>query len=93
MTPWPGAHTTLDGEVLKLFRPRVTAASGGAAGVVQSADERGLAVGAGDGGVVTFAEAQLPNKKRLPVGDLVRGRPIARGARLHMGAAPEVADG
>ena len=41
----------------------------------------GLVVGTGDG-AVAFMEAQQPNKKRMRVADLVRGRPIAEGTVL-----------
>jgi methionyl-tRNA formyltransferase len=75
----PGAFTTLGSEVLKLFVP--TLAEGhGAPGAVLLARE-GLVVACGDG-AVRFADAQLPNKRRLPVAELVRGRPIAPGTVL-----------
>lgn len=84
MHPWPGAFTTLAGpagvEVLKLFVARKAAGQGPPGEVLGTADGS-LVVGTGDG-AVAFLEAQLPNKKRLPVADLVRGRPIAAGTRL-----------
>jgi methionyl-tRNA formyltransferase len=82
MHPWPGAFTSLDGEVLKLFGARVhseSAVAGPAGTVVMASDTLVVACGAG---AVSFAEAQLPNKKRLAVRDLVRGRPIAPGTPL-----------
>jgi methionyl-tRNA formyltransferase len=80
MHPWPGAFTSLDGETLKLFVP--AAAEGkGEPGVVLGTGDGSLVVGTGDG-AVAFLEAQLPNKKRMKVADLVRGRPIAAGTRL-----------
>lgn len=83
MHPWPGAWTTLDADVLKLFRPAV-ASERGAPGVVVSAGEGGLVVGTGDG-AVAFLDAQLPNKRRMPVADLVRGRAIPAGTALGTG--------
>ncbi len=80
MHPWPGAFTTLDGETLKLFSPR-DAVGAAAAGVVVGTGDGSLVVGTGDG-AVAFLEAQLPNKRRMPVADLVRGRPIAAGTVL-----------
>jgi methionyl-tRNA formyltransferase len=82
MVPWPGSQTTLDGEVLKVFSPRVAdhdpvdAAPGT---VLEAADE--LVVACRDS-AVAFSEAQLPGKKRMKVSDLVRGRPIEAGTRL-----------
>jgi methionyl-tRNA formyltransferase len=82
MHPWPGAFTQLGDEVLKLFSPSVSDARAGdaAPGTVLAVDG-GLHVATGQG-AVRFAEAQLPNKRRLPVGELVRGRPIDVGAKL-----------
>lgn len=79
MTPWPGAYTSFEGETLKLFAPRVVDGSG-APGEVLRADD--ALVVATEDGAVSFAEAQLPGKKRMPVEALVRGRPIPVGARL-----------
>lgn len=80
MHPWPGAFTTLDGEVLKLFMPSA-APEHGEPGVVLRAGGEALVVGTGDG-AVAFREAQLPNRKRMAVADLVRGRPIPAGIVL-----------
>jgi methionyl-tRNA formyltransferase len=80
MHPWPGAFTSLGGEVLKLFKPR--AAEGTAApGVVLGTGDGSLVVGTGDG-AVAFLEAQLPNKRRMTVAELVRGRAIPAGTVL-----------
>ncbi len=79
MHPWPGAYTTLDGETLKLFKPEEALGKGAPGVVLGSVD--GLVVGTGDG-AVAFVEAQQPNKKRMRVSDLVRGRPIAEGTHL-----------
>lgn len=78
--PWPTAYTTLGGETLKLFRPKVVSGAG-EPGLVVGADRDGLLVGCGDG-VVAFGELQLPGKKRMPAGALLAGRPIPRGTRL-----------
>jgi methionyl-tRNA formyltransferase len=78
--PWPGGSTTLGGEVLKLFRPRIVSGSG-ASGVVMGADRDGLLVGCG-GDAIAFAELQLPGKKRMPAAALLAGRPIDAGTKL-----------
>lgn len=78
--PWPGAFTTLDREVVKVFGVR--AVSGQAeAGVVMDVDRDGLIVGCGDG-AVALAELQLAGRKRMPAKALVQGRDIPRGTRL-----------
>lgn len=78
--PWPTAYAALDGEVLKLFRPKIVSGRG-APGVVLGADRDGLLVGCGDD-AIAFAELQLPGKKRMPASALLAGRPIAVGTRL-----------
>lgn len=83
MHPWPGAFTSLGAEVLKLFAPTLATGRGAPGEVLSSAD--GLVVACGEG-AVRFAEAQLPNKRRMPVAELVRGRPIAPGTRLGVAA-------
>ena len=83
MHPWPGSFTMLGDEVLKLFAPAIAAGQGGAAGTVLSARD-GLVVACGEG-AVRFADAQLPNKRRMPVAELLRGRPIAAGTMLGVG--------
>jgi methionyl-tRNA formyltransferase len=78
--PWPTGHTFLDGEILKLFRPKVVSGSG-EPGVVLGADRDGLIVGCG-ADAVAFAELQLPGRKRLPAQSLLAGRPIPPKTRL-----------
>ncbi len=82
--PWPGATTTLDGEMLKLFAPRVL--EGGpkeqAPGVIRDVTPDGLSVGCGDadGRLVAFAEIQFPGKRRMPA--LLARERLRPGTRL-----------
>jgi methionyl-tRNA formyltransferase len=78
--PWPGASAALDGEVVKLYRPRVTAGQGAPGEVLGLAPE-GLVVACGQG-ALAFAELQFPGRKRLPAAAVLAGRPIPPGARL-----------
>jgi len=82
----PGAWTTWEGQPLKLFSPiPVEASEAGAqpgAVVASGPDcEGGLSVQTGDG-VVCFSEAQPPGKRRMAVGDWLRGRGAAVGDLL-----------
>jgi methionyl-tRNA formyltransferase len=80
--PWPGATTMLDGEVLRLFAPRVLAGvAGGAPGTVLPPRPEGLAIACGDG-AIAFAELQLPGRRRLPAAAVLAGRPIPPGTRF-----------
>ncbi|MDB4970064.1 MAG: methionyl-tRNA formyltransferase [Myxococcales bacterium] len=78
--PWPTAYTTIDGDVLKLFRPKIVSGRG-EAGLVLGADRDGLLVACGDD-AIAFGELQLPGKKRMGAQALLAGRAIPTGARL-----------
>jgi methionyl-tRNA formyltransferase len=80
MHPWPGAQTTLDGEVVKLFSPVLGPRGAFAPGVVVDASDA-LVVGTPDG-AIGYREIQAPSKKRIAVRDFVRGHPIAKGTLL-----------
>jgi methionyl-tRNA formyltransferase len=83
MTPWPGAHSTLDHKRLKLLETRLGVPTGelGPAGSIIAIDDRGAEVACGEGSVVVL-RAQLAGKKALPAIELARGRAIATGAQL-----------
>ena len=83
--PWPGATTTLGGEPLKLFAPRVVAAAASAApappGMIRDVTADGLVVScADDAQMIAFAEIQFPGKRRMPAA-LARDR-LPPGTRL-----------
>ena len=76
--PWPGAYGLLGGgEAVKLFGPTVVSGQG-APGEVLVADKQGVHIACGQG-AVSFAELQLPGRKRLPAKDVVAGRSITTG--------------
>jgi methionyl-tRNA formyltransferase len=77
--PAPGAWTTLNGLVLKLFNAREVAGTG-EPGNVLAAGER--LVAAAGRGAVAISEVQPAGKNRLPVAAWVRGRGVAAGQRL-----------
>lgn len=85
MAPWPGAYTYLPlgaaPVVLKVHRAEVWEGSGGPPGTVEAADDRGIRVAAGTGGV-SLTEIQVAGGKRLTAADFLRGHPIASGVRL-----------
>jgi methionyl-tRNA formyltransferase len=80
LDPWPGAYTSLDGEVLKIART-LPEAGMGAPGTVVSADANGVCIACGDG-VLRIRELQLPGKKRLGAAEFLRGRPLPPGTRM-----------
>jgi methionyl-tRNA formyltransferase len=82
--PWPGATTTLGGETLKLFAPRVldAAARIEEAGTIRDVTSDGLVVACGDAAehLIAFGEIQFPGKRRMPAA-LARDR-LRPGTRL-----------
>jgi methionyl-tRNA formyltransferase len=77
--PAPGAWTTLNGYVLKLFGAREVAGAG-EPGTVLAAGDR-LVVAAARG-AIAVNEVQPAGKTRLPVEAWVRGRGVSLGQRL-----------
>ena len=80
LDPWPGAYTSLDGQLLKLARTQV-AVGKGLPGSVLAATPNGVEVACGDGSLL-IGDLQLAGKKRLAAGDFLRGYPVAIGTRL-----------
>ena len=79
--PWPGAYTTLNGELLKLAVTSPTAEEGGAPGSIVNADKDGVRIACGSG-TLLVRELQLAGRKRLAAGDFLRGCPLAPGTVL-----------
>lgn len=90
----PGAWTELDGQSVKLFRPRLSPHGGEAVpaeldleadpGTVVDAESgagRGVGVATGEG-VVWFAEVQPPGKRRMETSAWLAGRGVAAGERF-----------
>jgi methionyl-tRNA formyltransferase len=79
MDPRPGAFCLLAGEPLHVFRGRPAEGAGEPGTVVSTDGDLVIACG---GGAVAFGELQLPGRRRLPAGDVLRGRSIPSGTRL-----------
>ena len=67
LDPWPGAYTSLDGEVLKIAATAVDEDHSGLPGTILAADKTGVRIACGQGSLVV-RELQLPGKK-TPGGD------------------------
>ena len=79
MSPWPGAHTTLAGKVVKLHSTRVAAVAKAARpGEVILADKAHLVVACGEG-ALELAQVQLEGKKAVRGVDWVMGRGVKEG--------------
>ena len=80
--PWPAAFTLLDWLPFPLWHPKLARDRKTAAqGTVLAASPEGFTGACGQGAVV-FGEAQLPGRKRLPVGTLLVGHAISVGTVL-----------
>ena len=80
LDPWPGAYTTLNGELLKLAETSPEAAEG-LAGTVIAADKNGVCVACGSGSL-RIQQLQLAGRKRLAAADFLRGCPLEAGAMM-----------
>jgi methionyl-tRNA formyltransferase len=80
LDPWPGAYTTINGELLKLAETSPEAAEG-LAGTVIAADKNGVCVACGSGSL-RIQQLQLAGRKRLAAADFLRGCPLQAGAMM-----------
>jgi len=82
LSPSPGAFTFMDGQVLKIFKAEALAGNiNPIGGVIGEATSAGLPVSASDGHVL-LTEVQLAGKKRMLIGDFLRGVRIKPNTRL-----------
>jgi len=78
----PGAYSSLDGKMLKIFMATAEAAAvREPAGTVGPVSEKGLRIAASDG-YVHIRDIQLEGKKRLSVQDFLRGYRLREQTRL-----------
>ncbi|MFZ0107820.1 MAG: methionyl-tRNA formyltransferase [Thiobacillus sp.] len=82
-SPVPGAHTVLDGQIVKIWRATAQGLdpSGGRPGEVLATDERGIVVACGEG-ALHIGELQLAGGKRMDAAALVSGRAVLPGKIL-----------
>jgi methionyl-tRNA formyltransferase len=85
VNPWPGAYTTVGGEILKVWRADFAgdiAQDGAAPGTVVVASPRlGLVVAGGDG-LVLLPEVQAQGKRRMRGRDYLAGHGLEEGSLL-----------
>ncbi len=81
LDPWPGAYTSLNGELLKLARTSPENTDGGKPGSIISADNNGVSIACGTG-TLLVKELQLAGRKRLAAADFLRGCPLEPGTLL-----------
>lgn len=77
LNPWPGAFTTLGGEVLKVHRARAVPGEGRPGELLG-----GARIACGEG-AMELVEVQLPGRRRVSGADLVNGLRLGSGMLLN----------
>ena len=83
--PWPSAHTTWNGKLLKIFAARVARSSSYPShppGTVVEVTPVSLVVATG-AGHLSLEEIQLEGKKRLPIEEFLKGHRLTPGLVLN----------
>jgi len=80
--PWPGAFTSFRGKKFIVHAMQVVTAVKGLAAGEMLVRERALYVGCANGTALRLDEVQMEGKKRMPVGEFLRGYKIETGERL-----------
>ncbi len=80
LSPWPGAHTSLDGKMIKILESEAMAGKG-EPGVLSEAEKGVLVVGTGSG-LLRIVALQPEGKKPMTVADFLRGYHGLAGKKL-----------
>lgn len=79
---WPNAYSYYGDRMVKFYAAEaLPEEANGAPGTVKRTGKKELLINCGEG-TLSVLELQLQGKKRLPVGDFLRGCPIAAGDRF-----------
>ena len=82
VTPWPGGYTYYKGEVMKVWKvKKIQTSIEGVPGTILSVDKDGILVKTLDSALI-IKEIQMPNKKRMPVSEYIKGNCIDIGTVL-----------
>ncbi|WP_069998176.1 methionyl-tRNA formyltransferase [Cellulosilyticum sp. I15G10I2] len=82
LNPWPTGYTYYKGETMKIWQVQpIDTTTEFKAGTIISADKKGICVQTGEGSLL-IQEIQMPNKKRMPVSEYIKGNTIDEGIML-----------
>ncbi|EQF23870.1 methionyl-tRNA formyltransferase [Clostridioides difficile CD160] len=82
VNPWPSAYTTYNGVTMKIWKTKVLdEESTKDAGTIIDVNKEGIKVSTKDK-VLLIEEIQMPNKKRMLVGEYIKGNTIETGLVL-----------
>ena len=80
LQPWPVATMDLEGKSFRVFGADYTETkTGELPGTVIAAGKDGLEIACGGGKTIRITELQAPGKKRMAVGDFLRGHAVKAG--------------
>lgn len=80
--PWPGAFCSLNGKTVKFWKADVCEDKTDAEpGTIINVDDTGIKIACG-GKILKVTELQMPGKKRVKVGDYLRGNRLENGMRF-----------
>lgn len=81
--PWPGAWCNSDYGKIKVWKTKVLEKShNGKYGEVLNVDKKGIEVACGEN-TLLIIDIQMPNKKRMPVCEFIKGNSIEKGTILN----------
>ena len=83
LNPWPVGYTYYKGNVMKVWKAamQMDQNSAAAPGTILSVGKEGLLIKTGDGALM-IQELQMPNKKRMPVSEYIKGNTLEVGTLL-----------
>ena len=82
LNPWPGGYTYYKGEVMKIWKAVKMPTQGeGTPGTILEVGKDGILVKTLDGSLC-IQEIQMPNKKRMPVSEYIKGNMLEIGVVL-----------
>ena len=81
LSPRPGMSTTLKGENFRVYQTKVLETGHGSPGEITKLDKNELVVSTGAGSL-SLMEVQTEGKRKMPVGDFLRGADVQAGDRL-----------
>ncbi len=79
VNPWPVAHTTFEGKLLKVYRAEIAEGYSGNAGEIL--DEKNFIIGCCEG-ALKLTEIQSEGAKRMPASQFLMGKAIKKGDYL-----------
>ncbi|MBM4763980.1 methionyl-tRNA formyltransferase [Bacillus sp. B15-48] len=90
MNPWPGAYTTVEGSVLKIWSSeKITGLHESEPGMILSVEDDGLIVASGNQTAIKITVLQPAGKKRMEAGQFLRGAGSYMKAGMKIGESHE----